>query len=172
VGRRSNKTHRWLPIVTALRHRFDRRQRIEPREGEHGENQEGLTMKPDRLARVAFVVCSLAVVVLACSMLSAMAAENEPANIGQRYFDCLAMWSEEYIVTQATPSQIADIAQSKCEEQMAGYEDAFRDYLMSTSPTGDVGMAAQRAKESAQYVRRLAREHILKAIIDTRLHSK
>lgn len=108
-------------------------------------------------------------VMLACSVLSSMAAENEPMIISEKYFECLLMWGEEYIGTRATPSQIADVAQSKCEAQMAGYEGAFRDYLLSTSPAGDVGLAAQQAKESAQYVRRLSREKLLEVIIGVRM---
>lgn len=67
---------------------------------------------------------------LALVFLSGAARADTAADVAQkRYFECTRYAGAEYVSSSASPTEVAEAAQSKCERELRNFELAFREDL-------------------------------------------
>lgn len=85
------------------------------------------------------------------------------------YVDCVINWVGEYIVVQATPSELAEAAHAKCLHNFQLYQQASVRYFGSLVPKDQPReMVEQQGMSVANDVRQMTRGRVIQLIVEAR----
>ena len=121
------------------------------------------------IAAQTAAVAMLALVVLPAHASTKQELETKAKLDFTAYKSCMEEAAASYISSEASPSEIADAAQSRCNNQFYSYQRSVEDYFASLVSRSRRSTAQRNAEEHVASSKSTLRDRVIQLVVEGRL---